>query len=43
MGLYFMLFAGAGANAAPALGGAFTFSAYVLPSDTWWYLGSAFF
>ena len=36
-----MLIAGAGASAS-AYGGALTFDVDTLPSDTWWYLGSAF-
>ena len=36
-----MLLAGAGAGYPVYLIGAFTFSVYGLPSDTWWNVGSA--
>ena len=43
MGLYFMLFAGAGADNIPSYGGALTFVVNGPPSWANWVFGSAFF
>ena len=43
MGLYFMLFAGAGANVGSADGGALSFNVAAPPLFEAWYNGSALF